>query len=308
MILIDQWPEEVVAAHQAHKSAAETAAQRRDFETAAAEFQAAVDDLREAQPERHRYHKGESLHNLGFVLLFAGNERRAIEVTVLAFIEDCLSRAEESPRTRDELDRPAAHNLVYVFGVPGRKVADLSSWIRLIAISGQIVADPATLLAEERVKDVIATASEPTGKRIPGIFNSPPHKRVFVGGYYGQGLLETVLRPIRDQVKHLTYDGVLADDFAIPAGQDTDEHAISLLLSCHYAVFDFTERGGQEEEFARLPDTMKDRTLVIYDSRVPGAPKVSGGMTMPKMGRWGITPVPFEDGNQLSQIVRDFLP
>lgn len=308
MILIDRWPDEVTAAHRSHKVAGESAFARRDFPASAAAFEAAVSTVRDAQPSGHRYHKGESLHNLGLVRLYAGDEKGAIEATVLAFIEDCLSRAEESPRHRDELDRPAAHNLLYVFEVPGRKVADLSSWVRMLVASGEITPDPETLLIHERVKDLLATASLPTGKRIPGIFNSAPARRVFIGGFYGNGLLDTVLRPVRAYVKQLGYDGILADDFSIPAGQDTDEHAISLLLSCHYAIFDFTERGGQEQEFARLPDTMKDRTLIVYDSRVTDAPKVSGGMTKPMVGRWGLTPVPFRDDDHLRQIVRDFLP
>ncbi len=307
MILIDQWHDDLKAAHQARKEAGEDAFARRDFSAAAVEFQEAVTVVQEAQPSGRRYHKGESLHNLGLVRLYIGYEAGAIEATTLAFIEDCLSRAEESPRLRDELDRPAAHNLIYVFAVPGRQVADLSSWIRTLVASGEVTPDPATLLTEGRVQGLVATAALPSGKRIPGIFNSAPQKRVFVGGFYGNGLLDSVLRPICDEIRQLGYDAVLADDFSIPAGQDVDEHAISLLLSSHYAVFDFTERGGQEDEFARLPDTMKRRTLIVYDAAVAGAPKVSGGMTLTKATRWGIAPVAFRDEDELREIVRDFL-
>jgi hypothetical protein len=68
------------------------------------------------------------------------------------------------------------------------------------------------------------------------------------GGYYGDGLLDTTLRPIRDHVDHMCYDGILVDDFSITAEMGTDEHAIMLLMSSYFAIFDSTHRGGQEEE------------------------------------------------------------
>jgi hypothetical protein len=225
----------------------------------------------------------------------------------MCFIEDALSRAEESPAHMDELDRPASHNLVYVFAVPGPVVADYARWIRLKVASGAAVRDPATLLADPHTDYLLKTAPASTGKRIPGIFNSPMERRVFVGGFYGDGLLDRILKPVRDEANAAGYDGVLADDFSIPAGMDIDEHALMLLASCRHAVFDFTERGGQEDEFGHLPDTMKSRSLVVYDIRVPGAPKVSGGMTISKMKRWGISARPFADEADLKTIVRNFL-
>ena len=50
MILIDQWPDELKATHQARKEAGEDAFARRDFSAAAVEFQEAVTVVQEAQP------------------------------------------------------------------------------------------------------------------------------------------------------------------------------------------------------------------------------------------------------------------
>jgi hypothetical protein len=307
MILIDTWPAALGARHERYRREAIAALNRRDFAAAQAAWTAAVKVLARAQPKGQRYHKGESLHNVGLARLYAGDERGALETTLCAFIEDALSRAEESPLHLDELERPAAHNLVYVFAVPGPVVADLSRWVRRLVASGEVVRDPASLLGRPEVVYVLGTAPATTGKRIPGIFNSPMDRRVFVGGFYGGGLLASVLVPIRDEARAAGFDGVLADDFSIPAGMGTDEHALMLLANCRRAIFDFTERGGQEIEFDRLADTMRDKTLVVYDARVADAPKVSGGMTFPKLARWGITPTPFRDEPELRGIVRTFL-
>lgn len=308
MKLIQQpeWPPELARQYDHEMLAAGFSLTAGDRAAALVHLEKAYRSLLEGQPTGRRFHKGGSLHDAGLQRMYLGEERGALEYTLMAFLEDALSLAEES-RLFGELDRPAAHNLVYVFGVPGPALAALAIWIRRAVGFGVDVPDPAELLSRPELRDVLALAAAYSGKRIPGLFGSALEKRVFIGGYYGNGLMDTVLRPIRDHVDHLGFDAILVDDFSIPADMGTDEHAIMLLLSSYYAIFDFTYRGGQEEEFARLPDTMHRRALVIYDNRVPGAPNVSGGMTKEKMQRWGIDAEACGGNAEMLQTVETFL-
>jgi hypothetical protein len=308
MRLIQQpdWPADLARTYDHDMLAAGLALKAGERAAALEDLEKAYRTLLEAQPEGRRFHKGGSLHDAGLQRMYLGDGRGALEYTLMAFVEDALSLAEEQPRL-EELDRPAAHNLVYVFAVPGPALATLAVWIRRVVGFGWYVPDPAEFLKRPELRDVLSLAAAHSGKRIPGLFGSPVEKRVFVGGYYGEGLLDTTLRPIRDHVDHLGYDGILVDDFSIPAEMGTDEHSIMLLLSSYFAIFDFTHRGGQEEEFGKLPDTMRKRALVIYDARAPGAPNVSGGMTKEKMTRWAVEAEGFNSTAEMLQTVETFL-
>jgi hypothetical protein len=225
-----------------------------DFEAAAREWRAAWQVLADAQPPGKRYHKGQSLHNEGLAHLFAGRRAEALNATLAALIEDAASLAEENPLPL-ELDRPAAHNLVYVFGLPGPVVADLGRQIRSLISRGVLIPDPAAVVSAEPVL-AIATAPVPASPlRTPGEFSGPPERRVFIGGFYGR--LDTTIRPLRDHLASLGYDTVVAADFRTPPDWGDDEVALALLHMCHFAIFDVSESAGQVEEIADVPETMR---------------------------------------------------
>jgi hypothetical protein len=84
MILIDTWPSAPAARHEQHRQRGIGAMSRRDFGTAATEFEMAAAALSAAQPNGHRYHKGESLHNAGLARLLNGDLKGGLETTVCA--------------------------------------------------------------------------------------------------------------------------------------------------------------------------------------------------------------------------------
>lgn len=100
-----------------------------DHEAAATLFREAYEVLSAAQPDGRRYHKGEALHNWGLALLWSGDIEGGLRETLAAFIEDASSLAEENP-IAEELGRPAAHNLVYAFGLAGPALAAFGRAVR----------------------------------------------------------------------------------------------------------------------------------------------------------------------------------
>jgi hypothetical protein len=302
-----EYPPEFAARKKASEEAIIEPWRRGDFAAAAALTEAAYRLLADSQPEGRRFHKGWSLHQLGLFRMLLGDARVALEATFLAFAEDAMSLAEERPDRLLELTRPAAHNLVYVFAIPGPQLAACGRQIRTQVDEDQIFSNPSDLLRVEAVARVLDLAPAKTGLRIPGIFNSRPEDRVWIGGSYKDGRLEGVLRPIRDDVDRLGYDGVIAADFSIPEQMGVDEHALMLMNSCRRAVFDITVGRGQTDEIAALPDTLRPRTLAVYDARVEGAPDVSKGMTLEKLARWGIEPRPFLSDEELLSLLTSWL-
>jgi hypothetical protein len=278
-----------------------------DFSGAVEAAEAACRYLLDRQPDGRRFHKGWSLHQLGLYLLFLNNGPGALEATFLAFAEDAMSLAEEQHDRLLELGRPAAHNLVYVFGIPGPPIADCARMIRTLIEQGELFADPHDLLRVRPVAKLLDLAPAKTGRRIPGLFMSRPEDRVWIGGSYKNGRLDGVLRAVRNHVDGLGFDGVIAADFSIPVQMGVDEHAIHLMTSCRRAFFDITLSGGETDEIAELADTLRTRTLAVYDATVEGAPNVSKGMTLEKLHRWGIEPVPFADMDELLSLITTWL-
>lgn len=302
-----EYPPELAARKKASEEDIVEPWRRGDFAAAAAATEAAYRLLADSQPEGRRFHKGWSLHQLGLFRMLLGDARAALEGTFLAFAEDAMSLAEEQPDKLQELTRPAAHNLVYVFAIPGPQLAACGRAVRTMVDEGQVFSEPRELLHVEKVARVLDLAPAKTGLRIPGIFNSRPEDRVWIGGSYKDGRLDGVLRPICEAVDRLGCDGVLAADFSIPEQMGVDEHALMLMNSCRWAVFDITVGRGQTDEIAALPDTLKPRTLAVYDARVEGAPDVSKGMTLEKLVRWGIDPRPFRSDEELLTLVGSWL-
>lgn len=285
---------------------------RRDWPKARRWSMSAYRTALRVQGKTKRYHKGEALHNAGTAALFLGDDAEAARLTVLALIEDAVSAAEDDPRQPlVELDSPAARHLVYVFGVPGVSVADACRAVRTMHAAGAHLANPVAALDDRRVARLLDVPASFGNKRIPGRYTSTWDERVFLGGYYG--LLRDVLEPIRDVLKSLGMDGVIAADFVQYPEQDEDEHARMLLLDCSRAVIDITERGGEEEELALAPESMwlSGRVLAIYDETVPGAPRVSGGtlrgMTGSKIRRRNIPIRTYGGNTNAAAVVLDWL-
>jgi len=277
-----------------------------DFQEAAKGFDAAYRLLLEAQPEGHRFHKGESLHNKGLALLWAGDREESLRATLAAFVEDAASLAEESPRL-EELDRPAAHNLIYVFGLAGPPLAAFASQVRALVSSGGLLPDPHALLVTEAAAEA---ATPPPGTRPPRIIGVPdprPERRVFIGGWYGR--LVGALRPLRDHLESIDYDGIVVADFGVPAGRGEDEIELALLTNCHYAVFEVSESAGQIEEIRDVPETMRtpERVLAVFDRNHGHEPGISRGQTLVKLRRWNVEPVGYSDLGELFRVVEAWL-
>lgn len=278
----------------------------REFEGAAKAFDAAYRLVLEAQPQGRRYHKGEALHNKGLALLWVGRHDAALDETLAAFVEDAASLAEENPKL-EELDRPAAHNLVYVFGRPGPPLADFAHQVRGLIRSGALLPDPHPLLRTPVGEYAARVPSAARASRIIGAFTQPPERRVFIGGWYRR--LEATLCPLRDHLYGLGYDGVIAADFGIPAGWGEDEIALSLLTDCHYAIFEVSESAGQVEEVSDVPETMRTptRVLAVFDRTHAPTPGISKGMTLTKLARWNVEPASYSDIEELKACAEEWL-
>lgn len=302
-----EYAAELAQAKRVSELAVIDAWRRREYPRAAELTQAAFEVLLSAQPPGVRYHKGWSLHQLGLFRMFEGDLAGGLDNTFLAFTEDAMSGAVNSPERFGELDAPAAHNLVYVYGVPGPALADAAWKVRRLVDEGGALEDPHSVLSIRAIARVLELAPARTGQRIPGVFDSTMDERVWIGGSYAEGRLENVLRPIADVVRSLSLDPIIAADFSIPAGMGIDEHAIMLELSCRQAIFDITVGRGQTDEITALPDTMRSRTLAVYDATHLKAPDVSRGMTLSKLERWEVPQLPFASVDELREIVATWL-
>jgi hypothetical protein len=130
---------------------------------------------------------------------------------------------------------------------------------------------------------------------------------VFIGGGFLR--LETHLRPLRDMVDALGYEGVVAADYGIPHGWRDDDVALGLMGVCHFGIFDLTDPAGQMVELATLPDRKRSpgRTLAVWDLREAEAPRVSHGMTLEPLADWGVVPQGYADLEELGRITGGWL-
>lgn len=106
------------------------------------------------QTDGRRLHKGLPLHNMGFARMRSGLIHDGIRWTLMAFIEDALSRAEEANTMSVELYRPAAENL-RLYGLPHTDLVGLAMRIRGRVETGELVQDPATLFLEEGFETIV---------------------------------------------------------------------------------------------------------------------------------------------------------
>lgn len=118
---------------------AEAALGSGDTEGAYMAFDAVYRAMLAAQPKGRRFHKGLPLNQMAIFRLIEGRLREAASLFMDAFIEDSLSRGEEMPQQLDELNGPAARNLVVVIGFG---MTDILQWAteirRLQQVSGLV--------------------------------------------------------------------------------------------------------------------------------------------------------------------------
>jgi hypothetical protein len=225
----------------------------------------------DGQPETGRFHKGLPLHNMGLAKLLGGEPAGGLAYTLQAFLEDSISRAEESPDKPTELEMPAARNLVYVFGLPLGGVAGLSQRVRELFSQSddqqkdRLLRDPQVAAQELEVDDLatVGATTEPepvVACRITGQFGSIWDRRVFIGASCRGQLAE--VEEIAQEVRSRGFDPVIELEFDVPEPL-IHHHALMLLHECRWAVFEVTTEAGQLMELERTRD-YGIRPLVVY--------------------------------------------
>jgi hypothetical protein len=282
----------------------------RDSTRALSLMAEAYEVLAEAQPDGRRLHKGEVLHNWGLVLLTSGDVEGAVRKTLAAFVEDAASLAEESPADYAELTRPAARNLVFVFGLSGPMLAAFGALVRRHVGTGGELRDPEAFLeipaTQELLDSRTPTATTTMMENLKGAIG----RAVFVGGGYGNDRINTHLRPMRDHVVGLGYEGVIVADLEAPEDWRSDHKSIALLGLCQFAIFDATDAAGQQVEVYELSDRQlrADRTLIIWDADITERPQLSGGMNLEKLRAYGIEPKPYHGIDDARATIDAWLP
>ncbi len=275
--------------------------------------------LLDAQPPGHRYHKGGPLMSMGAALINAGLGGQAFPYLVMAFIEDVLSRGEESPLRLDELSRPAAMTLVYSFVIPGRALVDLSTRLRARQAEGKLWQNPGDAWNDEPLQltpapeaqaaaaaGVVAAANERIRLprwRSPGLFGTPFDDRVFIGGSYRPELL-AVIGKIRDVVRDHGLDAVVVAEFKHrePTPQVNYADSLLLLRACRAAIFDVSESRGQLHELQEAHHVGIKNVLVVH----PRAERISD-MTIGAASELGGDPVHYDNIDDLERIVGEWL-
>jgi hypothetical protein len=308
MYLIQEhlWPG-LAREYRSRQAAAWERLQAGEHEASAALFREAYEVLLHAQPDGHRYHKGEALHNWGLALLWSGDIEGGLRETVAAFVEDAASLAEENP-IAEELGRPAAHNLVYAFGLAGPALAAFGRAVRTHIVSGQQLPDPHVLLATPAGKALLATRVATTTTTLLERLRSSVERSVFVGGGYAH--IDSHIRPMRDVVNGLGYDAIVPADVDAPPDWRSDHWALTLLAFCERVVIDGTDPAGQQVEAYMLLDRQlrPDRTLVVFDSQLTDRVRLSGGMNLEKLEAYGIHAQPYDGIEDAGRIIRAWLP
>jgi hypothetical protein len=96
--------------------------------------------LLHAQPEGSRHHKGRPAHNVGFARIRGGAADQGLRWTLIAFVEDALTAAEEGG-TRWDLTAPAAETL-RLYELPEEEIQALAGRVRARFEAGEQDGDP----------------------------------------------------------------------------------------------------------------------------------------------------------------------
>lgn len=297
---------------------------RRDFEAAvlkasldiqSARFEDAIGTLTELyellltrQPPGTRYHKGLPLHNIGYCLVRLGRQEEAARHFFLAYIEDLLSQELGEEDAADSA--PASQTLRLAYRVKAELLDRLKDLARTRKRADREPSDPEELLAEfaaprssaEVLQEIPEAQPAASGGRKPGQFTSEWHRRVFVGGGYREF---AILNEIKRLVQEKDFDAILVADFDILEGM-THHHSLMLLHECRAAIFDLSSEAGQLMEIERLRDYEIEKTLLIYQDRGKGEPKISE-MLKALLTRMNMPPCPYRDFDELRRLVRAFL-
>jgi hypothetical protein len=115
--------------------------------------------LLDRQPDGRRFHKGLPLHQMGLARIRAGLSREGMRWTLLAYLEDVISRAEESQVIGIELNRPAAQNL-RLWGMRESELLTLAERVRKRVERDGLIADPTSVFVAERLDRTVERLSE----------------------------------------------------------------------------------------------------------------------------------------------------
>jgi hypothetical protein len=138
-------------------------------------YRRAWEHLLSHQPQGARYHKGRELASMASARLNAGLVREGLRWSLFAFIEDCLSRSEDSQAIHDELHWPASQWLRRL-GFSERQLQDISLSVRNDALQRN-VQDPGWIFSSLGLDDILAgipeRAIQPTPRRLTVFVSSP---------------------------------------------------------------------------------------------------------------------------------------
>lgn len=225
----------------------------RQFLAAAKLFNDLYQLLKEKQPKEGRYHKGGPLYNQGLSWIHAGEPAKGLQPILLAYIEDCLSDGPRDPR----IESYAATKIqreYYGFSEEG-----FETLRRSIERQG----DPDQVKEPERVYEAYLRAlgkpDEEVALELQKLndrrrnyqkFDKDWEHRVFIGGAYRD---PSKLEFLRGIVTDLNFEPIIASDF-LTLPEWTRHHALMLLHSCKYAIFDVAIEAGQLIEIDRCLD------------------------------------------------------
>ena len=124
------------------------------------------------QPLGYRFHKGAELSWIASAYMQAGLLRESFRWWLAAFLEDAISRAEDSPTIEDELHWPAAQALRQL-GIRESVLRGLSANTRRMARE-RAIQDPMVVFVAEGLDGLVEQVRERTGPPPPSVV------RVFV--------------------------------------------------------------------------------------------------------------------------------
>jgi hypothetical protein len=97
---------------------------------------------------------------MGFARMKSNLHPAAVKWTLLAFIEDALSRAEESQSVSVELHRPAAQNL-RLYGMQEAELLGLARRIRERVSRDELIQDPVAVFVDENLDSLVERLTSP---------------------------------------------------------------------------------------------------------------------------------------------------
>jgi hypothetical protein len=138
-------------------------------------FRRAYGALDTAQKGPVRIHKGRELMDMAVASLDGGLQRETVRYALLAFLEDCISRAEDSEDVQDELGWQAA-GMLRRFGLPEAFLLAVSNRTRRKSLD-HVIKNPLDVFVEEGLDRLLATipvrAPGPAAGRVNILVSSP---------------------------------------------------------------------------------------------------------------------------------------